>query len=156
MSGTEAYVSYEISWTEADGTQVQDILTLFWNNPILSSAKFNYHCTKLGILVDFDSKRHARVIFGIYRKGEAPTLSNSEQLRDILKMRQSLGNNGDESSQSNNDDASNDEYFSPQDSAEENGTKADQHELHSEDHSSGKFSSVSDGELGFKKQSSSA
>ncbi len=120
-------MSYEVSWTEEDGTQVNDILTLFWNNPILSSAKFNYHCTKLSVLVDFESKRHARVIFGIYKKGEAPTLQNTEELRDLLSMRRSLGAESEESSQ-NGIEASNDEYFSTHENEDDDSTKGDRHE----------------------------
>eukprot|EP00029_Vermamoeba_vermiformis_P002685 TRINITY_DN1305_c0_g1_i1.p2 TRINITY_DN1305_c0_g1~~TRINITY_DN1305_c0_g1_i1.p2 ORF type:complete len:1388 (+),score=391.80 TRINITY_DN1305_c0_g1_i1:4484-8647(+) len=127
LSGTEAYVSYEVSWTEEDGTQVSDILTLFWNNPILSSAKFNYHCTKLSVLVDFDSKRHAKVIFGIFKKGEAPELQKTEELRDILNMRRSLGADSEESGQ-NGIEASNDEYFSTHENDDEDGTEGDRHE----------------------------
>jgi hypothetical protein len=149
-------VSYEVSYTEEDGTQVSDILTLFWNNPILSSAKFNYHCTKLAVVVDFDSKRHARVIFGIYKKGEAPILEKTEQLRDILSMRQSLGAGSEESSDNNATEASNDEYFSTHETDDDNGTEGDRHEDEvPEDSLTEKYYSAEDqrsGELAVEKQ----
>jgi hypothetical protein len=118
-----------VSWTEQDGTQVHDILTLFWNNPILSSAKFNYHCTKLSVVVDFESKRHARVIFGIYKKGEAPTLESPEELRNILSMRQTLDSESDTVNGKKNEiDASNDdEYYSTHD--DEDSIGGDKHPL---------------------------
>ncbi|MBP5977833.1 hypothetical protein HW132_35340 [Brasilonema sp. CT11] len=113
---------------EEDGEQVNDILTLFWNNPILSSAKFNYHCTKLAVVVDFESKRHARVIFGIYKKGEAPVLEKTEQLRDILSMRQSLGVGSEDNSQKEANEVSNDEYYSTHETDDAQSTEGDRHE----------------------------